>query len=135
MDPLEAFAALDLSAVAARLVELEHEIRARVPGVALQLRFRAEIEAWRVVRDDGTDVAHSVSRCTLAALATRGRDGARHGVSASIFSPSPDLLADGARVARFLRRTEAAARLAASLPDALPHPPGSFPIVIDYALG
>jgi TldD protein len=55
-------------------------------------------------------------------------------VSASVFSPSPDLPWDEERIDRFLKRAERAARLARELPDAPNHPAGSYPLVIDYAL-
>ena len=131
---IHGFHAIRLDEEARRLVELESEIAGRVPGVQLSLSFRAELDAWRIFRSDGTDVLFAVPRCILGVHATGGSAGQRHGVSASVFGSRPDLLRDAAATARFLTRAEHAARLARDLPDAPNHPAGSFPLVIDYAL-
>jgi TldD protein len=128
------FGHVRLDEVGRRLAELEAAILARVPGVRLSLSFRAEIDAWRIFRSDGTDVLFAMPRCTLGAHATNEGEGQRHGVSASVFGPSPDLPWDEARTTCFLKRAERAARLARDLPDAPSHPAGCFPLVIDYAL-
>jgi TldD protein len=129
------FDAIDLATAARRLTELERALAARVSGVRLRLSFRAELEAWRIVRDDGTDVTFDMPRCTLVAKATgEGQDDSRHGVTAQVFDPAPGMLDDEPTLSRFLRRLERAALLARDLPDAPPHPAGSFPLVIDYAL-
>jgi len=130
----DAWAEIDLAEVTRRLVELEAALRERVADVAVQVSYRAEIDSWRIFRSDGTDVWFSVPRCTLGLRATSTGDRARHGVSAVVFSASPRLHDDPATVDLFLRRSEAAARLARDLPDAPAHPAGSFPLVIDYAL-
>ncbi len=130
----QAFAGIRLGDVGKRLGELESEIIARVPGVQTRVSFRAEIEAWRIFRSDGTDVFFSIPRCTLGAHATSGGDGARHGVSTSLFGTRPDLPWVEPALATFLKRAESAARLARALPDAPNHPAGSYPLVIDYAL-
>lgn len=127
------FNQVDLTQAAGRLADLERRIEDAVPGLSLQLSFRAELDAWRVMRSDGTDVLFAIPGCTLHVLATGGRD-SRHGVSASLFSPSPSMLQDDDAVARFMHRATAAARLAAALPDAPNHPAGPYPLVIDYAL-
>jgi TldD protein len=132
-DP-QTFARVGLDEVGRRLVELEAQLLARVPGTQLSLGYRAEVEAWRIFRSDGTDVVYAVPRCTLSAQATGTAAGARHAVSASAFDVRPDLPWDAAAVSRFERRAERAARLARELPDAPRHPAGSFPLVIDYAL-
>lgn len=129
-----AFAGLSLERQASRLAELEGEIAARAPGPRLSISFRAELDAWRIQRSDGTDVAFAMPRCTLGMRATGGAGGSRHGVSATVWSASPRLLDDETTVALFLRRAERAARLARELPDAPAHPAGSYPLVIDYAL-
>jgi TldD protein len=131
---LDEFSSLDLERVARRLIELESRIATDVPGVQLRLSFRAELDAWRVFRDDGTDVLFAMPRCTLGMRATGTGAGARHGVSSQVFSPMPGLPWDDDAVNRFLRRATRSARLALSLPDAPAHPAGSFPLVIDYAL-
>lgn len=123
-----------LDAIARRLAELESEITGRVPGTRLSISFRAELDAWRIFRSDGTDVLFAMPRCTLGVHATNEGDGQRHGVSATVFGPSPDLPWNEERVARFLKRAEQAASLARRLPDAPNHPAGSYPLVIDYAL-
>ena len=130
----DAWTAIDLAEVTRRLVELEAALRERVSDVAVQVSYRAEIDSWRIFRSDGTDVWFSVPRCTLGLRATSTGDRARHGVSAVVFSASPRLHDDDSTVKLFLRRAEAAARLARDLPDAPAHPAGSFPLVIDYAL-
>lgn len=127
------FDRIDLGRVSARLVELEREIGGQVPGVNLMLALTTDLEAWRVVRSDGSDVTWAVPRCILRCSASSGGD-ARHTVGVSLFRTRPDLLDDEASVATFLRRAVPAARLAAELPDAPQHPAGSFPLVIDYAL-
>ena len=131
----DAFREVDLPGVARCLAELEKTIAGRVPGVRLRLSFRTELEAWRIMRDDGTDVLFDIPRCILVAKATGdGGEDSRHGVAAQLFDPSPRMLDDERTIARFLRRAESAARLARELPDAPPHPAGSFPLMIDYAL-
>jgi TldD protein len=125
---------VDLGRVTRRLVELEEEIGGRVPGLSLRMTYRAEVDAWRVFRSDGTDVTFAMPRCALGMNATTGGDGSRHSVFASVFSPGADAPWDEERLALFLRRAERAARLARDLPDAPAHPAGSFPLVIDYAL-
>ncbi|NIM00125.1 MAG: hypothetical protein GTN89_04300 [Acidobacteria bacterium] len=133
MDPV-AFGNVDLAAVSSRLVELEEEIVGRVPGPTLSVSFRSELDAWRIFRDDGSDVLFAMPRCVLSLRATGSGDAGRHGVSATLFSPDPGLAFDDDRVDLFLTRAEQAARLATALPDAPAHPAGSFPLVIDYAL-
>lgn len=132
-DGLDAFDRIDLAAASRRLQDLERELAGRVPGVKLSLSYQTDLDAWRVVRSDGTDVVFAMPRCVLHVAASSSGD-ARHTVSASVASPNPALLDDPATIARFLKRAEAAARLAAVLPDAPSHPAGSFPLVIDYAL-
>jgi len=134
LPPTELFGRIRLDEVGRRLAELESEILGRVPEVKLSLNFRAELDAWRIFRSDGTDVLFAMPRCTLGAHATNEGEGQRHGVFTSVFSPTPDLPWDAQRIARFLRRAERAARLARDLPDAPSHPAGSYPLLIDYAL-
>jgi TldD protein len=100
----------------------------------LRLAYGTDLDAWRVGRSDGTDVLYAMPRCVLRGAATTPSAGARHTVSTAVFSPDPRLLWDPDRIALFLRRADAAARLCLELPDAPTHPPGSFPLVIDYAL-
>lgn len=132
--PLEPFSRIDLAQCGRRLTALESEILARVPGVRLGLNFRAELDAWRIFRCDGTDVTFAMPRCTVGVRATAVGDGQRHGVSAALASPRPDLLDDEHSFATLLKRATIAAKLATDLPDAPSHAAGSFPLVIDYAL-
>jgi TldD protein len=129
-----AFERICLDQVGRRLIELESEILAAAPGVQLSLSFRAEIDAWRIFRSDGTDVMFSIPRCVLGAQATSDGAGARHAVSTATFAPGPDAAWSERTLATFLRRSQWAARLARVLPDAPSHAAGSFPLVIDYAL-
>jgi TldD protein len=131
---LAAFARIDLDRIARRLAELEREIATRVPGLTLRVDYRADLDSWRIFRSDGTDVLFAMPRCVLSLRATGGNDGARHGVSAAVFHPSPELPWRDEEVSLFLRRAERAALLARELPAAPTHPAGSFPLVIDYAL-
>lgn len=131
---LESFDRADLKLAASRLREIEEEISARVPGITLRLGFTLDLDAWRVTRSDGTDVVFAMPRCTLRLTATSDGAGARHSVAAAVAGPSPALLWDSPLVDLFFRRSEQAARLARALPDAPPHPAGTFPLVIDYAL-
>jgi len=128
------FDALSLREAGERLVELEEEWARRSPGPSLRLAYGTDLDAWRVGRSDGTDVLYAMPRCVLRGAATTPSAGARHTVATAISSPHPRLLWDPERTALFLRRAEAAARLCLQLPDAPTHPPGSFPLVIDYAL-
>ena len=128
------FERIRLDEAARRLAELESEILARVPNTQVSVSYRAELDAWRIFRSDGTDVLFAMPRCSLNAHATSEGDGQRHGVAASVFSPSPQLPWSEPDVTRFLRRAEHAAQLARDLPQASSHPAGSFPLVIDYAL-
>lgn len=127
-------AGLDLARLRRRLAELEAEIAGRVPGVKLALSCTADLDAWRVFRDDGTDVLFAMPRAVLRMSANPEGAGARFTVGTSVSGPSADLAWDEVACATFLRRAEEAARLATALPSAPPHPAGSFPLVIDYAL-
>jgi TldD protein len=131
---LDAFERIDPAAVARRLVEIESEIGAEAPGATLRLSFQAELDAWRILRSDGTDVLYAAPRCTLRMAATSGGEEDRHSVAAAVAGPDPGLPFRDGPVALFLQRGTAAARLARALPDAPPHPAGTFPLVIDYAL-
>ena len=131
---LAAFHRVDLHAVCRRLAELESTIGGRVPGVGLRLHYRAELDAWRVMRSDGTDVLFAMPRCVLTARATGEGPDSRHGVGVSVFHSRPELLWRERETDLFLRSAEKAARLARDLPDAPPHPAGSFPLIIDFAL-
>jgi TldD protein len=123
-----------LAEVGARILEIEAAWGGRSPGPSLRVGFGSDLDAWRVGRSDGTDVLFAMPRCVLRGAATSAGAGARHTVGTAVFGPDPRLLWDEAAVALFLRRAEAAARLASLLPDAPAHPSGSFPLVIDYAL-
>jgi TldD protein len=129
-----AFEDVDLPAVTRRLAELEAEIAGAVPGVTLQLSFTADLDAWRIFRSDGTDVLFAMPRAAVRVSATSGGSGPRHTLGAAVSRPDSRMLWDDATVAQFLRRATGAARLAMALPGAEPHPAGSFPLVIDYAL-
>jgi TldD protein len=128
------FEGIDLPAVTRRLVELEREIAGAVPGVTLQLSYTADLDAWRIFRSDGTDVLFAMPRAAVRASATSGGSGPRHTLGAALSRPDSRFLWDDEAVSRFLVRAVHAARLARALPDADPHPAGSFPLVIDYAL-
>ena len=56
---------IDLLDGARRLADLEREVAATAPGVALKLGLRAEVDAWRIARTDGTDVRFAMPRCTI----------------------------------------------------------------------
>jgi len=129
-----AFEKVDLERVAQRLVELEREVNARVPGISTRLSYRAELDAWRIFRNDGTDVLFAMPRCAMNLRATAGDESGRHAVTRSLFSVDPQMPWDEEFCARFLARAEYAAKLARLLPDAPTHAAGSFPIVIDYGL-
>lgn len=126
--------AVDLEDVRRRLAELEEEIGAQVPGTTLKLSFKAELDAWRIFRSDGTDVLFAIPRCNLGLTATGAGNGARHGASTTVFATRPEDLWDGQVRTLFMARALRAARLARDLPDAPPYQAGSFPLVIDYAL-
>jgi TldD protein len=132
--PALAFGDVRLADAARRLSDLERAIAGRVPGLRTRLSFRAELDAWRVFRSDGSDVLFAMPRCTLGFRATSGGATSRHTVSSVVFGVRPDLFDEAPIVDLFLRRSEAAASLASRLPDAPAHPAGSFPLVIDYAL-
>ena len=132
-DGLDAFDRIDLAHAAVRLGELERELTGSVPGVKLSLSYQADLDAWRIVRSDGGDVAFAMPRCIVRVAASSMGD-ARHTVAASVSSPNPALLDDPSTVALLVKRATSAARLAAVLPNVPAHPAGSFPLVIDYAL-
>jgi TldD protein len=129
-----AYSLLSLPKVARRLAEIERELKPRAFGSSLRLDYSADLDAWRVVRSDGSDVLFAMPRTVLriTAKASTGETPHRVGVSAS--APDPLLPWRGEEVSRLLRRAESAARLAASLGEAPYHPAGSFPLVLDYAL-
>lgn len=133
-DGTESFDRIDLDAVRRRLAEIEAEIAGPFPGVSLRLSFTSDLDAWRVVRSDGTDVLFAMPRCVLRVQAAGGRDGSRHVVGASVSSPFPSLPWDDASVGMLLRRGRESAHLAAALPDAPAFPAGCHPLVLDYAL-
>lgn len=128
------FGQIDASALTRRLIEIESELRGRVAAVQLQLSYRAELDAWRIFRSDGSDVLMAMPRCTLGVRATSRGDGSRHGVAATVFGCDPRLPWDETALVLFLRRAEIAARLADRLPHAPLHPAGSYPLVIDYGM-
>ena len=130
----EGFDAIDLAHVGRRLLALERTLEATVPGVTFTVNYGATLDAWRVVREDGTDVLWAVPRCTLGVLATAGGAGNRNGMTASLFRADPGLIDDPEAVDVWMARAVRAARTAVALTDASPHPAGSFPLVIDYAL-
>lgn len=130
---LEAFDRLDLSEVGRRLVEVYGELEPDASGLSLSLGFSADVDAWRVKRSDGTDVVFAMPRCVLRFAAT-STDASRHTVGASVSSPRPRLPWDEPALEVFHQRVLRAAALARALPDAPPHPAGTFPLVIDYAL-
>jgi TldD protein len=130
----EDFTGVDLSEVGRRLAELESVIAGRNPGVTLKLSYRADLDAWRVVRSDGTDIVFGMPRCTLGFRATSGGAGSRHGVGCVVSDPHPAAPWNERVADLFLRRARWAAALARDLPDAPPLPAGSYPLVIDYAL-
>jgi TldD protein len=129
-----AFDEIDLAQTGKRLIELEKEIAARSPGVRMRVSYRAELDGWRIMRSDGTDVLFAMPRCTLSLRATSTGNGDKHGVTTVVFEPHPGMLWDSRATDLFLQRAVRAAILARELPDAPPHPAGSFPLVIDYAL-
>ena len=127
-DGLEAFASIDLAKVGRRLVELESGLAADVPGVQLRLHFRAELDAWRIFRDDGTDVLFAMPRCTLGMRATSAGDGARHGVSAASSARAPTCPGTVRRWSASFDARDRRRGWRPSLPDAPLHPAGSFPL-------
>ncbi len=131
---IEAFDETEPPKVAARLAEIEREIAAAEPGVRLRLSWLQDLDAWRVLRSDGTDVLYAMPRSVLRVAATTGGDRSRHSIGAAIAGPDPRIPWDERSVALFLRRAVAAARLARELPDAPVHPAGAHPLVIDYTL-
>lgn len=129
-----AFDRMELPRVAKRLAELELEVAGQVPGVSLRISFQSDLDAWRVLRSDDTDVSFAMPRCVLRLVATSTSRGATHSVGAAVSGPDPGLPWDEVKVGVFVRRAVHAARLARELPDAPAHAAGSFPLVIDYAL-
>ncbi len=132
-DGVGAFDAVDLAAAGRRLVDLARTIESSVPGIKASLSYQTDLDAWRIVRSDGTDVLFAMPRCVLRMSASSAGD-ARHTVGASIAAPKPSLIDDARVLETFLKRATTAARLASALPEAQAHPAGSFPLVIDYAL-
>jgi TldD protein len=133
-DNVPAFDRIDLAQLSRRLAELESELCGQVPGVGLRISFQADLDAWRIVRSDGTDVLFAMPRCVLHLAATASGSGATHTVGASVSGPDPGLPWDASKIELFLLRAARAARLARELPDAPTHTAGSFPLIIDYAL-
>lgn len=127
-------ASVDPSRVTEVLLSLEREIAGERPGVDVRLGFHADLDAWRILRDDGTDVLFAVPRCALRASLGAGGPNGRHLISAHLAAPLPSALDDPEWLARFLRRAQGAARLATALPDAPRFPAGPHAMLIDYAL-
>jgi TldD protein len=133
-DVLSDFDKIDLPAAGKRLIELEKEIRAHVPGAGVKFSYRTDLDCWRIMRSDGTDVLFAMPRCGLSMTASSDGDSGRNTVGVSLHHPSPACAWEEPFVTRFMRRARDAARLALALPDAPNHEAGSFPVVIDYAL-
>jgi len=128
------FQRIDLSSVANRLVEVENDLAAMVPGVGLRLSFSADLDTWRVIRSDGTDVMFAMPRCNLALRASTENGDGRHSITITLHNADPGCPWDERFCDMFIKRAKRAASLARDLPDAPNHPPGSYPLVIDYAL-
>lgn len=130
-DHAPALAEFDVNAAAPRLIELERRIAGSVPDVTLRLSLRAELEGWRILRSDGTDVSFAIPRLNMTARVTAG---GQHGISTGLFSPHAGVLDDDAALAAFHDRVVRAAELTHALADAPSYPAGSYPILIDFAL-
>lgn len=125
---------IDLADATRVLVDLEERLRGEFDGVRVRSAFRGDLDAWRIVREDGTDVLFAMPRCTVSVRCSAGRDGDRHGIGVAAHLPHPSALASDDFLGPLTRQARSAADLARRLPDAPHHPAGSFPIVIDYAL-
>lgn len=129
-----AYDRIDLADTARRLTELEQEIRAGEDDVQIRVGFRADLDGWRILREDGSDVRFVIPRTVVSVRAAHRRAGRSHSASASAFSPSCRALGCGDFVTLLTKRARRAVELVRRLPDAPAHPSGSFPLVIDYAL-
>ena len=133
-DGLERFEQLDHAELGRRLIAFEQELIAEVPDVSMRLGLRFDVDAWRLFREDGTDVRFAMPRCVAMLRATaRGAQG-QSGIYAALASSTPDLFERQDFIDRFRARCLHAARLSVALGDAPPFPAGSHPLVIDYAL-
>jgi len=130
----DSYLGIDLDAVCRRMRAIETRILGDVPGANLRLGFHAELDAWRVLRSDGTDVLFAMPRTTLTARVSAAGDDGTHGIGVAEHSPRADAPWDDALAGRFVRRAAQAARLAQALHGAPAHPAGVVPLVIDYAL-
>ena len=101
--------ALGIAQLEEYLAELESEVRGQVSDVGLRISFQADLDAWRVLRSDGTDVLFAMPRCVLHLAATASGSGATHTVGASVSGPDPDLVWDTSKIEQFRLRAGHAA--------------------------
>jgi TldD protein len=96
--------------------------------------FGIHRDEWRIARTDGTDVSFVIPRSSLRVglTARRGAEASRaHATDCGI---SYELLIDPGRRGRMLDRVGRGSELARELLDASAFPPGSYRLLIDFAL-
>lgn len=128
--------ALSLTELEGRLLDLNAAVRAFDPAGRLRVRTgwsQAE-SAWRIVRSDGSDVSWFRPRAVLSHSITAASDGRATTVGSALSSASAELLFDEELLERSALRANVAANRALALLTAPRYPPGSYDLLIDYAL-
>jgi TldD protein len=128
------FDRLDLSEVAASLIDANREAAALRPGLRVRSRFLIEREEWRIQRPDGTDVTFLIPRALLTHFLALGSGGRVVTTQAGRFGTSYEVLVDPALAALALRKAAAAAELLVGQLDADDFSGGTHPIVMDHTL-
>ena len=128
-----AFDSLTIGEIRERVAAVCREIAAVSAGTIALTTFAIAETDWRIARTDGTDVVFRIPRAQMAASLTC-RNGQAVRTSASVTGTSYELLLDSGIRDRFVSRVSAAADLARDLLHAPPYPPGSYRLLIDFAL-
>ncbi|HEX3045214.1 MAG TPA: TldD/PmbA family protein [Bacillota bacterium] len=139
------YGSLDLTAIETKLKDLNRQLLAQSPQLAVRTFFRLTDEEWRIIRTDGTDVIfttprsfifHSITAKSAAGAAISATGIASNAATTSTNLPGSDLgiIIEPASLERLQARAKKAANLALNLLDAPQIASGHYKLVIDYGL-
>jgi TldD protein len=132
-EAVEAIERADPMRAAAALQAHDEKWRALYPRLRFRWSCRSAIDAWKIVREDGTDVVFAQPRF-LVSVQIRADVAQPTTINESKFSLDPGLLENDKAMLPLEKRLHAACAMAQSLPDAPNHPAGPTALVIDYGL-
>jgi TldD protein len=115
-------------------VSLAGEIVENAGDVHVRTSFSLSRADWRIRRSDGTDVSFRIPRSVASVSLTARRNGEAVRTSATATAMSYETLLDDRLREHFLGRARRAAKLALELLDAPSYPPGSYRLLVDFAL-